>query len=114
MYKKGNRLDCTNYRLIKFLNIAYKIFAIRQNQRLVHIIETELGDYQTGFRLNRSTIDNIFMIRQIIEKCYKCNINIHDIFIHYTHAFDSIKRNKILDSLIQDKIPPPHQINKTG
>ena len=46
------------------------------------------------------------MIRQIIEKCYEYNIDIHNIFIDYTHAFDSIKRNKILDPLIQYKIPP--------
>ena len=84
----------------------YKIFAIILNQRLVDIIETELGDYHSGFRPNRSTIDNIFIIRQIIEKCYEYNIDIHNIFIDYTHAFDSIKKNKILDSLIQYKIPP--------
>jgi hypothetical protein len=50
------------------------------------------------------------MIRQIILKCYKYNIDIHNIFIDYTHVFDSIKRNKILDSLIQYKIPPPKLI----
>ena len=44
------------------------------------------------------------MIRQIIEKCYEYNIDIHN--VDYTHAFDSIKRNKILDSLTQNKIPP--------
>ena len=46
------------------------------------------------------------MIRQIIENCYEYNIDIHNIFIDYTHAFDSIKRNKIIDSLTQNKIPP--------
>jgi len=106
MYKKGDRLDCTNYRPITLLNAAYKIFAIMLNHRLVDIVETELGDYQSGFRPNRSTIDNIFMIRQIIEKCYEYNIDIHNIYIDYTHAFDSMKRNKILNSLIQYKIPP--------
>jgi len=84
----------------------YKILAIILNQKLVDIIETKLGDYQSGFRPNRSTIDNIFMIRQIAEKCYEYNIDIHNIFIDYTHAFDLIKRNKILDSLTQNKMPP--------
>jgi len=106
MYKKGDRLHCMNYRPITLLNVVYKIYAIILNQRLVGIIETELGDYQSGFRPNRSTIDNVFMIRQITEKFYEYNIDIHNIFIDYTHAFDSIKRNKILDSLIQYKIPP--------
>ena len=68
VYKKGDRLDCTNYRPITLLNVAYKIFAIILNQRLLDIAETELGYYQSGFRPNRSTVDNIFMIRQIIEK----------------------------------------------
>ena len=61
--KKGDRLDCTNYRQITLLNVAYKIFAIILNQRLVDIVEAELGDPQSGFRPNTSTIDNIFMIR---------------------------------------------------
>jgi len=113
MYKKGDRLDCTNCRPITLLKVAYKIFAIILNQRLVDIIETELGDCQTGFRPNRSTVDNIFMIRQITEKCYEYNSDIRNIFIDYTHALDTIKRNKILDSLIQYKIPPP-KINKAS
>ena len=86
------------------LNVAYKIFAIILNQRLADIIETEIGDYQSGFRHNRPTIDNIFMIRQIIEKCYEYNVDIHNMFVDYIHASDSIKRNKILDSLTQNKI----------
>jgi len=46
------------------------------------------------------------MIRQITEKCYEYNVDIRNIFIDYMHIFDSIKRNKILDSLTQNKIPP--------
>ena len=106
MYKTGDRLDCTNYRPITLLNVAYKIFAIILNQRLVDTVETELGDYQPGFRPNRSTIDNIFMIRKIIEKFCEYSADIHNIFIDYIHAFNSIKRNKILDSLSHTKYPP--------
>ena len=105
MYKKEDRLDCMNYRPTTLLNVAYKIFAIILNQKLVDIIETELSDHQSGFRPNRSTTNNICTIRQIIENCYEYNIDIHNIFIDYTHAFDSIKRNKILDSLSQYKRP---------
>ena len=79
LYKKGDRLDCMNYRPITVLNVVYKIFAIILNQKLVDTIETELGDFQSGFRPNRSTVDNIFMIRQIIEKCYEYNIDILNI-----------------------------------
>ena len=71
LYKNGDRLDCTNYRPIILLNVTYKIFATILNQRLVDVVETESGGYQSGFRPKRSTIDNIFMVRQIMEKCYE-------------------------------------------
>jgi hypothetical protein len=106
VYKKGDRLDCNNYRPITLLNVVYKIFAIILNQRLVDIVEPMLGEYQSGFRPNRTTIENIFMVRQIIEKCYEYNIDIHNIFIDYSHAFDSIQRGSIQTALYLSKIPP--------
>jgi hypothetical protein len=51
-YKKGYKVDTTNYRPIKLLNFAYNIFAIILKQRLIDIAEAELGDYQSGFRPN--------------------------------------------------------------
>jgi hypothetical protein len=65
-----------------------------------------VGEYQSGFRPNRSTIDNIFTLRQTIEKCYKFNIDIHNIFIDYSHALDSIIRESIQTALYLNKIPP--------
>jgi hypothetical protein len=53
VYKKGDRLNCNNYSPIALLNIAYKIFAILLNKRL---IENKLEDNQMGFHPNRSTI----------------------------------------------------------
>jgi hypothetical protein len=88
------------------LNVAYKIFAIILNQLLADIVEPKLGDYQSGFRPNRSTIGNIFILRQILEKCYKFNIDTHNIFIDYSHAFDSVVRETILISLQLNKISP--------
>ena len=55
------------------LNIAYKIFTIILN-RLSEIAESKMSDVQSGFRPNRSTLDNIFIVRQTFEKCYEYNI----------------------------------------
>jgi hypothetical protein len=52
VYKNVDKLDCTNYRPITLLNFAYKIFAIILNHKLIDIAETELCDYQSGFRPN--------------------------------------------------------------
>jgi hypothetical protein len=105
IYKKGDCLDCTNYRPITLLNIAYKIFAILLNKRLTDVIENKLGDYQMGFRPSRSTIDNIFILRQIFEKCHEHNIDLYSIYVDYTQAFDYVNRNKIIECLKQYGIP---------
>jgi hypothetical protein len=105
LVQEGGQTGLHELQKCNIVNVAYKIFAIILNQRLVDFVESELGDYQSGFRPNRSTTDNIFMIRQIVEKYYEYNVDIHNIFIDYMHAFDSMKRNKILDSLSRNKIP---------
>ena len=103
--KKGDRKQCNNYRGISLLNIAYKIFAILLYNRLSNIIEPEIGNYLMGFRPNRSTIDNIFMVRQIYEKCHKYNIDLHNIFIDFSQAFDKVNRDVIYNSLSKHNIP---------
>jgi len=99
VYKKGDRLNCNNYRPITLLNTAHKIFAILLNKRLIENIENKLEDNQMGFHSNRSTIDNIFIIRQIFQKSHEYNIDLYNIFVDYTHAFDSVYRKKIIQCL---------------
>ncbi|PSN45867.1 hypothetical protein C0J52_19674 [Blattella germanica] len=105
IHKKGDGLVCSNYRPITLLNIAYKILAILLNNRLTAIVESQLQDYQMGFRPDRSTIDNIFIVKQMFEKCHEYNINLYNIFVDYTHAFDSVSREKIIECLMQYKVP---------
>jgi hypothetical protein len=58
-----------------------------------------------GFRSNRSKIDNLFIVGQIIEKCHEFNIDLHNAFIDYTQAFDSVYRDKIITCLNNYGIP---------
>jgi hypothetical protein len=44
IYKKGDHTECSNYRPITLLNIAYKIFAILLNNRLSEIVQEKLSD----------------------------------------------------------------------
>ena len=68
------------------MNVAYKIFATILSNRLSEIMESKLGEYQAGFRPNRSTVDNIFILRQMYEKCYEHNIEMHNAFIDVNPA----------------------------
>jgi len=68
-------------------------------------VESKLSEAQVGFRLNRSTLDNIFIIHQTFEKRYEYNIDFHNIFVDYLQAFNCINRNKVIDSLNEYNIP---------
>jgi hypothetical protein len=95
IYKKGDKLNCSNYRGILLLNVVYKIFTNTLARYLEVYTEEILGDYQYGFRKERSTTDQIFMLRQIIEKTYKLSVDIHQLFNDYKQAYDSINRQQM-------------------
>jgi len=42
IYKKGNRMICSNCRPITLLNVVYKIFSILINNRLSKMVERKL------------------------------------------------------------------------
>ena len=95
LYKKGDKLECGNYRGISLLNIAYKIFANILFKRLHPYMESTVGEYQGGFRVGRSTTDQLFSIRQILEKCKEYNVEIHQLFVDFKAAYDSVNRKKL-------------------
>ena len=105
IYKKGKKSERSNYRGISLLNTAYTILATVINNRLKVYAEDLPSQEQNGFKRNRSTTDNIFIMRQILEKCYECNIEMHVLFIDFKPAFDSVDRQKIIQILQQLRIP---------
>lgn len=58
-----------------------------------------MGEYQAGFRKNRSTIDQIFTLRQIFEKNWEFGKEVHNLFIDFKKACDSIHRNSLWNIL---------------
>jgi hypothetical protein len=89
---------------ITLLNTAQMVSAILLNKKFAYIVEKKkLEECQMGFCPNKSTTDNIFITRQIFGKFYKYNL--HNIFVDYTQAFDSIYRNIIIRCLEQYEVP---------
>ena len=110
IHKKGSKLECANYRGISLLNIGYKILTKLITKRLGPYAEKVLGDYQCGFRSNRSTTDHIFTIRTILEKCYEFDITVHQLFIDYKQAYDSVDRDYLYETL--DVLGVPKKLTK--
>ena len=67
--------------------------------------EKILGDYQCGFRKARSTTDHLFQLRQILEKTYEYDVVLHQLFIDFKQAYDSINRNQLLNVMEEFGIP---------
>jgi hypothetical protein len=63
--------------------------------RLIPYAEEIMEDHQCGFRRNMSTTDHIFCIRQILEKKWKHNEAVHQLFIGFKKAYDSVRREAL-------------------
>ena len=68
IYKKGDKLDCSNYRGITLIN-AYKILSQILCRLLSPHAQRFVGPYQAGFTGTRASTYLIFSLRQILEKC---------------------------------------------
>jgi len=73
--------------------------------RLIPYAEEVIGDHQCGFRRNRSTTDHIFCIRQILEKKWEYNEAVHQLFIDFKKAYDSVRREDLYNILIEFGVP---------
>ncbi|XP_073995587.1 uncharacterized protein [Rhodnius prolixus] len=82
IFKKGDQLECSNYRGISLLNCAYKVFSNVLYSRLLPHAEREIGRYQCGFRKEKSTSDQMFSLRMILEKGREYGLQTHHLSLH--------------------------------
>jgi sorting nexin-29 len=68
-------------------------------------IENILGECQAGFRSGRSTTNQLFTIKQILEKSWWCNINVYQIYVDFKQAYDSVYQEKIYKIMHEFGIP---------
>jgi hypothetical protein len=105
IYKKGDKTDCNNYQGISLLSTAYKILSNILLARLTPYVNEIIGDHQCGVRRNRSTMDQIFYIRQILEKKWEYNGTVHQLFIDFKKAYDSVKGEVLYNILLEFGVP---------
>ena len=92
--KKRDRTECGNYRGISLLSAAGNIFALILLNRLSsHITQDVVPETQCSFRSNRSTVDMIFCLRQLQEKCIEQDRPLYIVFVDFTKAFDTVGRS---------------------
>ena len=92
IYKKKDKLDCNNYRGISLLCHGSKLFSSIILQRIKNRTEEILSEAQAGFRVGRSTVDQIFTLRQLAEKYAEFGRDIFVCYVDFRKAFDSVWR----------------------
>ena len=68
-------------------------------------MEIVIGEYQAGFKPGRSTINQIFTVKQMLEKCWEYNISVNLALTDFRQAYDNVGREIIYEALQHFQIP---------
>ena len=99
--KKGDLTKCGNWRGITLMSVAAKAMGKVLIRRISGGVDAKLRKEQAGFRKGRSTIEQIFVLRNIVEQAVEWNSSLYVCFVDYEKAFDSVHRKtlwKIMES----------------
>lgn len=89
--KKGDLKLCENYRTISLIPHASKVLLEVIRRRLKPHIEANIAEEQAGFRPGRSTVEQIFVWRQLAERYIEAqNSELINVFIDFKKAFDRV------------------------
>lgn len=88
--KKGNLRKCQNYRTISLISHASKVMLKILLNRLKRESEEHLSEEQAGFRSGRSTVEQIFNCRVLMEKHLQHQRKLFHNFIDFKKAFDRV------------------------
>jgi hypothetical protein len=99
---KGDVQSCTNYRGIKPMSHTMKLWERIIEHRLRGV--TNVTENQFGFMPGRSTMETIFLIRQLMERYREQKKDLYMIFIDLEKAYNKVPRNIMWWALQKHKV----------
>lgn len=97
-------METENYKGISLLNASYRLLSDILLTRINPYTREIIGEYQAGCMKGKSTIDRIYIVKQVVEKSHKFNKDIH-LFAEFKAAYNSITREKLWEVMGQLGIP---------
>jgi hypothetical protein len=80
--------------------------------RLIPYAEEIVWNHKGGFRRNSSTTDHIFSIHQIMEEKWEYNEAVHQPFIDFKKAYNSVRKEAI--EYFSHSVRYPHETGKAN
>jgi hypothetical protein len=108
VHKNGDKTDCNNYHSKSLLSTSYKMLWNILLSRLSIYIDEIIGNHQCGFLYSRSNTDQIFCIRQLLEKKWEYNETVHQLFIDVKNAYDSVRKEVLYNILLDFGVNEPY------
>lgn len=103
IFKKGDRTDPANYRVIALVNAVTKIFTLILKKRFVKWMDSEkiLPESQLGFRKGRSCTDAVFILISALQLQFRHHDGreIFGISVDFKRAFDSVPHHRLWQKL---------------
>ena len=113
VHKKRARNECDNYRGISLLSVPGKVLALVLLERMQVIVEPQLLEAQCGFKKGRSTVDQIWLTRQVVERAAEYHTPVYLCFVDLIKAYDSVDRAALL-AVLRSFAVPNQLVNLVG
>ena len=94
LFKKGDRLNCDNYRGISIINSISKIYDYILCNRLTKWFSPERE--QAGAQPGRGCLEHIVTLRLIMNYCFKKRVKLFVAYVDFSKAYDRVPRNKLM------------------
>jgi len=107
IHKKGGKSQPENYRPISISSCMSKLFGNVLNNRLEEFMKEHgiTHDFQGGFKKKHRTVDNIFVIKTIIDKyMYVQKEGVYAGVVDVKSAYDKVSRNGLLLKMLRNGV----------
>jgi hypothetical protein len=88
--KKGDLTSCDNWRGVILLSVPEKVYSHMILYRTKSSVDQKLREKQAGFRQRRSCVDQIYMLRWVLEDALEYRKPAAINFVDFEKAFDSL------------------------
>jgi hypothetical protein len=105
IFKKGSANNCKNYRGVSLLSVAGKVLMHILTCRIKPLYVDIGREEQAGFCAGKGCVDQIFCLRQVIERRKQYQKRLVAVFVDFAAAFDSVHRASLWKMLEADGVP---------